>query len=173
MRNVFVNVFKSDAVIWWAAIFCTPSSMFDKLLHLSKSKSFAMSCLRSHDLREAISDLLTVTMYLPDSLSKLHRPGLHKIDLCHCEVLRNLSQCARISTLSESSSCLPAAGHDVCSSRQLVLVHLFEDFHAFQEIDLFLTSLLLGRHCHVLVSLEETFCRRLKAVTHFVSLLKS
>ena len=35
MRNVFVNVFKSDAVIWWAAIFCTPSSMFDKLLHLS------------------------------------------------------------------------------------------------------------------------------------------
>ena len=22
MRNVFVNVFKSDAVIWWAAIFC-------------------------------------------------------------------------------------------------------------------------------------------------------
>ena len=35
MRNVFVNVFKSDAVIWWAAIFCTTSSMFDKLLHLS------------------------------------------------------------------------------------------------------------------------------------------
>ena len=24
MRNVFVNVFKSDAVIWWAAIFRTP-----------------------------------------------------------------------------------------------------------------------------------------------------
>ena len=23
MRNVFVNVFKSDAVIWWAAIFCS------------------------------------------------------------------------------------------------------------------------------------------------------
>ena len=35
MRNVFVNVFKSDAVICWAAIFRTPSSMFDKLLHLS------------------------------------------------------------------------------------------------------------------------------------------
>ena len=35
MRNVFVNVFKSDAVIWWAAIFCTLSSMFNKLLHLS------------------------------------------------------------------------------------------------------------------------------------------
>ena len=31
MRNVFVNVFKSDAVVWWAAIFCTPSSMFDKI----------------------------------------------------------------------------------------------------------------------------------------------
>ena len=24
MRNVFLNVFKSDAVNWWAAIFCTP-----------------------------------------------------------------------------------------------------------------------------------------------------
>ena len=35
MRNVFVNVFKSDVVIWWAAIFRAPSSMFDKLLHLS------------------------------------------------------------------------------------------------------------------------------------------
>ena len=67
----------------------------------------------------------------------------------------------------------PAAGHDVCSSRQLVLVHFFEDFHALQESELFLTSLLLGRHCHDLMSLEETFRRRLRAVTHFVSLLKS
>ena len=25
MRNVFVNVFKSDAVIWWATIFCKTS----------------------------------------------------------------------------------------------------------------------------------------------------
>ena len=29
--NVIVNVFKSDAVIWGAAIFRTPSSMFDKI----------------------------------------------------------------------------------------------------------------------------------------------
>ena len=56
--------------------------MFDKLLHLSKSQVSAMSRLRSHDLREAISDLLTVTMYFQDSLSRLHHPGLHKIDLC-------------------------------------------------------------------------------------------
>ena len=34
--NVIVNVLKSDAVIWWAAIFRTlPPSMFDNLLHLS------------------------------------------------------------------------------------------------------------------------------------------
>ena len=66
----------------------------------------------------------------------------------------------------------PATGHDVRSSKQLVLVHLFEDFHALQEIELFLTSLLLGRHCHVLVSLEETL-RRLKAVAHLMSLLES
>ena len=37
-----------------------------------------MSRLRSRDLREAISDLLTVTMYLQDSLSRLHRQGLRK-----------------------------------------------------------------------------------------------
>ena len=36
--NVSVNVFKSDAVFWWAAISRTPSSMFDKMLHLSKSQ---------------------------------------------------------------------------------------------------------------------------------------
>ena len=79
--NVFVNVFKSDAVTWWAAIFHTPSSMFDKLLHLSKSKSFAMSCSRSRNFCEAVGNLLTVTMYLLDSLSRFHRPGLHEIDL--------------------------------------------------------------------------------------------
>ena len=72
MRNVFVNVFKSDAVIWWAAIFRTSSSMFDKLLHLSESESFAMSCSRRHDLREAVGNLLTVTMYLQDTLSRFH-----------------------------------------------------------------------------------------------------
>ena len=81
IRNVFVNVFVSDAVIWWAAIFRTPSSMFDKFLHLSKSKGSAMSRLRSHDLREAISNLLTVSMYFQESLSRFHRPGLHIVDL--------------------------------------------------------------------------------------------
>ena len=80
MRNEFVNVFKSvfksDALIWWAAIF-RPSSMFDKLLHLSKSESFAMICSRRCNLREAVGNLLTVTMYLQDTLSRFHRPGLH------------------------------------------------------------------------------------------------
>ena len=47
MSSVIVNVFESDAVIWWAAIFRTSSSMFDKLLHLSKSESFAMSYSQS------------------------------------------------------------------------------------------------------------------------------
>ena len=66
----------------------------------------------------------------------------------------------------------PAARHDVCSGRQLVLVHLFEDFHALQEVELFLTSLLLGRHCHVLVNLEDTFRRRLRAVDSFRELVE-
>ena len=81
MRNVFVNVFKSDAVIWWAAIFRTPSSMFDKLLHLSKSQDSAMNCSRSCKFRVAISNSMTVTMRLQDALTRFHRPGLHKVDL--------------------------------------------------------------------------------------------
>ena len=81
MRNVIVNVFKTDAVIWWAAIFRKQSSMFDKSLHLSKSESFAMSCSRSCNLCEAVGKLLTVTMHLQDTLSRFHRPSLHKVDL--------------------------------------------------------------------------------------------
>ena len=80
MRSVFVNVFESDAVIRWAAIFCTPSSMFDKLLRLSKG--FAMSCSRCCNFCGAAGNLLTVTMHLQDTLSKFQRPGLHKIHLC-------------------------------------------------------------------------------------------
>ena len=79
--NVSENVFKSDAVFWCAAIFRTPSSMFDKMLHLPKSQGSAMSHSRSHNLREAVSDLLTVTMYLQGSLSKFHRASLHNVDL--------------------------------------------------------------------------------------------
>ena len=82
MRNVFVNVFKSDAVIWCAAIFRTPSSMFDKLMHLSESESFAVSCSRSCNFCEALGNLLTVvTMYFHNTLSRFHRPGLHIVDL--------------------------------------------------------------------------------------------
>ena len=56
---------------------------------------------------------------------------------------------------------------------QIVFVYLFVDFHVLEEIELFLTSLLLGSHCHVFVSLEETLRRRLGAVTHLMSLLES
>ena len=107
--NVIVNVFKSDAVIWWAAIFRTPHPRCSTICCIcQQSQGSAMTRLRSHDLREAISDLLTVTMYLQDSLSILHGPGLHKKDLRHCEALRNLSQCTWISTLLEVSSCPPS-----------------------------------------------------------------
>ena len=53
-RNVFVDVFKSEAVIWWAAIFPLPFIDVRQLLQLSKSESFAMSCSRRHNLREAV-----------------------------------------------------------------------------------------------------------------------
>ena len=99
--NVIVNVFKSDAVIWWAAIFRTPSSMFDKLLHLSKSHGSAMSRLRSHDLCVAISNLLTVAMHLQDTLSRFNRPGLHKKDLR----VHVASASTRTLAFHESQSC--------------------------------------------------------------------
>ena len=101
MGNVFVNVFKSEAVIWWAAIFRTPSSMFDKLLHPSKSKSFAMSCSRSCNLREAVGNLLTVTMYLQNTLFRFHCPGLHKLDLR----VHVASASTRTLAFHESQSC--------------------------------------------------------------------
>ena len=101
MKNVFVNVFKSDAVIWWAAIFRTSSSMFDKLLHLSMSKSSAMSCSRSCSFREAIKNLLTVSMHLQDTLSRFHRPGLHKVDLR----VHVASTSTRTFAFQESQSC--------------------------------------------------------------------
>ena len=66
----------------------------------------------------------------------------------------------------------PATTHDVCSRRQVVLVHLFEDFHALQQIELFLMRLLHGSHCHILVSLEETLRRRLGTVAHLMTLLE-
>ena len=40
-----------------------------------------MSCSRSCNLCEAICNLLTVTMYLWNTLSRFHCPGLHKLDL--------------------------------------------------------------------------------------------
>ena len=32
MGNVTVNVMETDAVFWWATIFRTPSSLYDKIL---------------------------------------------------------------------------------------------------------------------------------------------
>ena len=73
-----MNVFKSDAVIWWAASFRTPSSVFDKMLHLSKSQGFTMNHVRSHSFREAVSDLRTVTMHLQDAWTRFPRPAQNR-----------------------------------------------------------------------------------------------
>ena len=56
---------------WWAAIFRTSSSMFDKMLHLSKSQGSAIR-LRSHNFREAISNLspCTFRMRCPGSIAQ-------------------------------------------------------------------------------------------------------
>ena len=121
MRNVFVNVFKSDAVVWWAAIFFTTSSMFDKMLHLLNSKSSAMSCSRSCNFCEAVGNLLTVTMYLQDALSRFHRPGLHKIDLR----VHVASASTRTLALHKSKSCRAVSAQHNHSRRAIctILLH--------------------------------------------------
>ena len=80
MGNVIVNEMETDAVFWWATIFCTPSSLYDKCCNLSQTQCSTMSNLRSHNFREAVSDLLTVTMHLQDALSRFHCPSLHEVD---------------------------------------------------------------------------------------------
>ena len=57
------------------------SSMFDKMLHLSKSQDSTMSRLTSHNFREAVGNLLTVTMHLQDASTRFHRLGLFHIEL--------------------------------------------------------------------------------------------
>ena len=32
MGNVIMNEMETDAVFWWATMFCTPSSLYDKML---------------------------------------------------------------------------------------------------------------------------------------------
>ena len=53
----------------------------------------------------------------------------------------------------------PATTHDVCSSRQVVTIHRLVHWHTFSNVDLCFASLLLGGHCHVLVSLKVALCR--------------
>ena len=67
----------------------------------SKSQRSSMSRLKCHDLREAISDLLTVSMHLQDSLSKFHRPGLHTINI----LVHVASASTRTLAFHESQSC--------------------------------------------------------------------
>ena len=51
-----------------------------QILHLSWTQCSLMSSLRSHNFREAVSDLLTITMYLKDALSRFHCPS-QEVDL--------------------------------------------------------------------------------------------
>ena len=85
-----------------------PVSMFHKILPLSKTQCSSMS-LRSHNFREAVSDLLTVTMHLQDALSRFRCPGLHEVDLrVHVtSTLRftNPSACTRQSFQMSSCTC--------------------------------------------------------------------
>ena len=72
----------------------------------------------------------------------------------------------------------PAAGHDVCSSRQLVLVHLVEDFHALQEIELFSDSyvtVLTGRgpRCKCFCRVVPRKGQRLKDLEHFLAIMRA
>ena len=118
MGNVIVNVMESDAVFWWATIFRTPSSLYDKILQLSQTQCSTMSSLRSHNFSEAVSDLLTVTMHLQDALSRFHCPSLHEVDFCvH---VTSASTC----TLSfhEAQRCCAVRAQD--NSTRITIAHL-------------------------------------------------
>ena len=102
-------------MFWWAAIFRTPLSMFDKMLLLSKSQCSTMRTLRSHNFRDAVSDLLTITMHLQDALSRFHRPALHEVDLCvH---VSSASTCTL--SLHESQSYCAVRAQDNCTRRAI------------------------------------------------------
>ena len=78
------------------------------MLHLSKTQCSTMNSLRSHKFREAVSDLLTVTMQLQDALSRFHRAGLHEVDLrVH---VWSASTCTL--SLHESQRCWAARAQD-------------------------------------------------------------
>ena len=113
--NVFMNLMESDAVFWWATIFRTSLSMFDKIPHLSWTQCASMSSLRSHNFREAVNNLLTVTMHFQDALSKFHCPSLHKKDLrVH---VTSASTCAF--ALHEPKRCCAVRAQDNCSKRAI------------------------------------------------------
>ena len=86
MRIVFVNVFKSDAVIWWAAIFRTPLSMFDKMLRLSLPESFAMSFSRSCNLCQ-LAPLVSRCDTLASSTNQCHQLGFTRTQTNHVLLL--------------------------------------------------------------------------------------
>ena len=74
-----------------------------------------MSSLRSRNFREAVSDLLTVTMHLQDALSKFHCPGLHEVDLrVH---VTSASTCTL--ALHESQRCCAVRAQDNRSRRAI------------------------------------------------------
>ena len=67
--------------VWCATIIRTSLVDVRQILHLSWTQCSSLSSLRSHHFREAVSNLLTVTMHLQDALSKFHCPSLHGVDL--------------------------------------------------------------------------------------------
>ena len=79
--NVSVNVIKSTAVIWWAATSRTSHRCSTKCCICQSPRGSTMSRLRSHNFREAVGNLLTVTMHLQDASTRFHRPGLFQIEL--------------------------------------------------------------------------------------------
>ena len=74
-----------------------------------------MSCSRSCNFCEAVGNLLTVTMYLQDTLSRFHRPGLHRIDLR----VHVTSASTRTLALHKSQSCCGAQTQKKVGARRV------------------------------------------------------
>ena len=95
-----------------------PHRCTTKCCNLSQTQCSTMSSLRSHNFREAVSDLLTVTMHLQDALSRFHCPSLHEVDFrVH---VTSASTC----TLSfhETQSCCTVRAQD--NSTRRTIAHL-------------------------------------------------
>ena len=121
--NVIVNVFKSDAVIWCAAILRTPSSMFDKMLRLLKSQGSAMS--RMIFVRQL---LVARCDSLASSTNQCHQLGLTRTATNHVLFLgRRIHWIPRVFNRTLDPNCNSRAAATTCDVSSPISIGHYHD----------------------------------------------